>query len=263
MKAYVRFRDHYYTFCDNNRLTTYSKKSVELWVVKLSEEGKSYGSILSHVSAIKFFCTKKGKKLKFDTKRLKLILRGIKNSSPRPKLAAALSYDQLVCMVNSFMRVLGKANGIRFSAMITCAFFGMMRPSEYCVSGAGHEILVRDISVSREGADITFTSFKHSKGPAKIRIPRQSGSCCPIYRLQRYLKVCTKPNKALFPITHRKYRAEFDQVIESLGFGGGLTPHSLRRGGASWASMQGWSDSRIRAYGRWSSNAFKKYVVIK
>lgn len=64
-------------------------------------------------------------------------------------------------------------------------------------------------------------------------------------------------------MSHRKYRAEFDQVIESLGFGGGLTPHSLRRGGASWASMQGWSDSRIRAYGRWSSNAFKKYVVIK
>ena len=37
----------------------------------------------------------------------------------------------------------------------------------------------------------------------------------------------------------------------------------LRRGGATWASLQGWSDSRIRAHGRWSSGAFKKYIVLR
>jgi len=36
--------------------------------------------------------------------------------------------------------------------------------------------------------------------------------------------------------------------------------HSFRIGAASWAAAKGMSDSQIRAFGRWNSNAFLKYI---
>ena len=87
---YVRSRDQYNDFCVTNQLRLHSKKSVEYWVVKLANVGKSHGSILSSVSASKLFCTKEGKKLNFATARLKFILCGIKNSGP----IQLVSYDQ-------------------------------------------------------------------------------------------------------------------------------------------------------------------------
>lgn len=36
--------------------------------------------------------------------------------------------------------------------------------------------------------------------------------------------------------------------------------HSLRSGGATWYAILGFSDDRIQALGRWSSDAFKRYI---
>jgi len=36
--------------------------------------------------------------------------------------------------------------------------------------------------------------------------------------------------------------------------------HSFRIGAASWAAAKGMSDSQIRAFGRWNSDAFLKYI---
>ena len=52
MKSYVRSRDQYNDVCVTNHLRLLSKKSVEYWVVKLENMGKSHGSILSSVSAV-------------------------------------------------------------------------------------------------------------------------------------------------------------------------------------------------------------------
>lgn len=262
MSSYKRFKDRYTSFWKSHKLAPYSSESMESWVVQLAEDGRSHGSILSHVSAIKFFCSMEGRKVKFATSRLKLILRGIKNSGPINTTCAVITLEQLVQMVK-WAKVLGAKKAKRFSAMVTCAFFGFLRPSEYCVTGSGHEVLARNAHVSSSYVDLKFNSFKHSKSPANIRIEAQGGPSCPVHRLKRYIKVLKKSRGPLFPIKYKEFVTEFNQVVEAVGVGCKVSPHALRRGGASWASLQGWSDSRIRSFGRWSSNAFKKYIVLK
>ena len=71
------------------------------WVAKLANMGKSHGSILPSVSAVKFFCTKEGKKFNLATARLKLILGCIKNNGPIQRPTPVVSHDQLVAMVRS------------------------------------------------------------------------------------------------------------------------------------------------------------------
>ena len=40
----------------------------------------------------------------------------------------------------------------------------------------------------------------------------------------------------------------------------GYKSHSFRIGVASWAAAKGMSDAQIRAFGRWKSNAFWRYI---
>ena len=62
-------------------------------------------------------------------------------------------------------------------------------------------------------------------------------------------------------------RSEFDVSLKRLlGFCGYQTSafkgHSFRIGAATAAALRGESDAQIRAAGRWTSDAFKKYIRI-
>ena len=74
-----------------------STSSLELLVTNLAQDGKKHGAILSHVSAVKFYCVKKNSGITFVTPKLKLILRGIKTSQGRTqKKTQAITHDQLL-----------------------------------------------------------------------------------------------------------------------------------------------------------------------
>ena len=60
-------------------------------------------------------------------------------------------------------------------------------------------------------------------------------------------------------------RHEFDAALRSLLIFSGLKTshfkgHSFRIGSATAAAMRGESDAQIRAAGRWSSDAIKRYI---
>ena len=229
----MRSRDQYNDFCVANHLRLYSKKSVEYWVVKLANMGKSHGSILSSVSAVKFFCTKEGKKLNFATARLKLLLRGIKNSGAIQRPAPVVSYDQLVAMVRSSRKVLGKSKGNRFAAIITCAFFGFLRPSEYCITSSSHELKSGDIDITDSQITLTLTTFKHSKGPVMVRINKVAGPATPVYRVSKYLKLCCEPVNTFFHASYKTFFDAFSILALLAGLQGNVTYSSCTAKGGS------------------------------
>lgn len=261
-KSYNRFYSHYEIFVATLQLEKFSATSVELWVTSLADEGRKHGAILSHISALKHYCIANGKDITFDTAKLRLVLRGIKNTAAPARLPTVVSVEQLQRLVRHSKKVLGRVGGARFSAMVSCAFYGFLRPSEYCISPAGHYVRRSDCKLTKTEVELDIRSFKHSCTSAIVRIKGTGDKTCPLKLVSRYLDGSRPPGVALFPITAQAFRQEFDEVIKGASIEAGLTPHSLRRGGATWAALNGWSDGKIRAFGRWKSDAFKKYIQI-
>ena len=161
-----------------------------------------------------------------------------------------------------------------YKAMFSVAFHAFLRVGEMTVSSAGtdnpHNLLFSQIAIE-ESLSITFTSFKHCKGPPFVLIvskqPESLTEICPVRLLQQYLGVRGAKPGALFQnlggcaVT----RSQFNKALKNaLHFcrlpASKYKGHSFRIGAATEACKLGKSDSQIRQLGRWNSNAFQKYI---
>ena len=146
--------------------------------------------------------------------------------------------------------------------MIALAFYSFLRPPEYCVTTSNHNICWEDVRFSKGDRKIRLTlkSFKHSQGRRIVQV-ESAEVCCPVTRMRRYKKL-TKTNRGspVFDVTATEFRRILRTTRKVAGIKRKLTPHALRHGGATWGGRQGWPDARIKAHGRWNSDAYKRYV---
>ena len=73
------------------------------------------------------------------------------------------------------------------------------------------------------------------------------------------MKLRHSASGVLFSMIYNEFKTMFSVVCDYCKLDG-VAPHSLRHGGATWASLRAWSDARIKAHGRWNSEAYKAYV---
>ena len=141
----------------------------------------------------------------------------------------------------------------------------------------GHMLLVEDVqfkysSSNLTGVEVTFKSYKHSKGKSQtLFIACCSHECdqCPVHALHAYFCLRKPVQGPIFtfmdgsPIS----RAYFTKQLNlSLAYAGCPTTrykgHSFRIGAATSAFSAGIAESKIQTMGRWSSNAYKRYIRI-
>ena len=132
--------------------------------------------------------------------------------------------------------------------------------------------MLGDVTTSDGVITIFFRHFKHSakKGPQILRVARSlvdGTGICPLHIVQQFMLA-----RGTCPSTFFSYpdgtpivRHEFDIALRSLLAFTGLSSshfkgHSFRIGAATAAALRGDSDAQIRAAGRWSSDAFKRYI---
>ena len=131
-----------------------------------------------------------------------------------------------------------------------------------------------DVLLPGEMITISFRRFKHSarQGPQSLQV---RGECIqgtiiqPTSFLRDFQLARGNVQASLFayPDGSLVLRSEFDVSLKRLlGFCGYQTSafkgHSFRIGAATAAALRGESDAQIRATGRWTSDAFKKYIRI-
>ena len=238
-------------------------KVVELWLTQLSSRGLNHTTIRSHLSAIKHHCIRYTIPHDLDSPRIHLLLKGLaKRSSRLPTPTAAVTTNHLTRLAKASKSLLTKKGHYQFMAIMAVAFYGFLRPSEFCTTPADYHLKWDDVQFSRKERKVRLTlrSYKHSKNQSTI-VLEPARLCCPIYWLKRYRQMFAKYHcDPLFDISAKEFYTTLRNLCDATRIKSKLTPHSFRHGGASWASKQGWPDARIRAHGRWRSDAYKRYV---
>ena len=158
-----------------------------------------------------------------------------------------------------------------FSAMIALGFYALLRVGEMTGSKSRdtHCLFLSDVSLERNSVSVTFRDFKHNQGQAAVRTIKacKMQNSCPIYLLRQFLKVRGSIPGPLFIKVNGAppYREEVLNWLLAVAkhnqIGSvGINTHSLRIGGATHLAKLGWSGERIRIFGRWKSDAYKKYI---
>jgi hypothetical protein len=166
------------------------------------------------------------------------------------------------------------------SAMFLLAFHACLRVGEMTVCNPDkpqHAIHLKDVSVrsgSSSGSKALQIILKHCKGhtgeqPFTIVIPAHTSgsSTCPVRAVIQYLHARGQSTGPLFlfrnglPVTGAFFRDRLRQCLLMIG----LDPphykgHSFRIGAASTAAAAGLTDTQIQRLGRWSSDAFLRYI---
>ena len=164
-----------------------------------------------------------------------------------------------------------------FKAATSLAFFALLRSSEYvCRFRTRYDsrfCLSREDIWFNRSFSIMFVRIKASKtDPFRagciVRVARLPGNnCCPIELMLDYLTLRTSVQGPLFVLSleplHNLMRQDVTLLLNRcLPEVANVNTHSLRIGGASAAAAAGIADSQIMILGRWSSNAYQRYLFL-
>lgn len=263
---YAKHVSLFKTFCHQlgiDILDGFKAKAVEMWLARMHKEGVAYSTIRARLSALRNYSIRKNFRSELNTPQIQLMLKGIKKSGRAKKVKTVVTLSHLRRLIRASRRALSEKRHSRFAAMITVAFFGFLRPSEFCSSRGTHGLQWNDVKFSRNQKSIrlTLSSFKHSKRPGRVVVWGLDREYCPLKFMQLYLKHYENCHDLpLFNVTQGEFRRQLKKMCRVAGIKSSLTPHCFRHGGATWAGRQGWPDARIRAHGRWASEAYKQYV---
>ena len=155
-----------------------------------------------------------------------------------------------------------------FKAMYSIAFFGLMRLGEITQDTNKDVSLSFDqVQFTNSAVLLTIKKFKHtlSLKPVQLVLPaQQDKSICLLFQ---YLKLRGNTSGPLFryfdglPVSRKFFTTNLKLALQFCDLNTDLyKSHSFRIGSASFYAQNGFSDSQIREMGRWSSNAFLKYI---
>ena len=206
---------------------------------------------------------------------------GLKRKRPsQPDVRVPISLDLLKRLITSLRFICTSTyEAALFSSAFSLAFFALLRIGEIASDTNNrpgtHVIRFLDFmfKVSDCGHEELHLTLKSSKTDQRLKsvtliIRRQVDKLiCPIESLKRYLSIRSNfPDGNLF--IHfdgsNLTRYQFSYILQkSLNFceeKGLYKPHSFRIGGATEAKRLDFDDDTIMQWGRWSSNAYEKYI---
>ena len=247
----------------------------------LSATGRSYGTVQNHISTIKHYHRLFGFPPGWENLySFQLALRGCKRflgAAPARKLA--ITPILLSRMVSLFDATQPLQAAMR--ALFLVAFFSFLRKSNLVVPSArvnSPKVPRRsDFHMSQHGAFLNIHATKTIQFFQRalcVPLPSIPGSpLCPVAALQHHLRLnAVRPSDPLFsvlssadhitrPLTFRHFSSFLARVVAALGLDPrAYSPHSFRRGGATFAFECNVHAEHIKFQGYWSSDAYLVYL---
>lgn len=240
-----------------------------------------YSTIKAYLTALKFYNTIYG----FNSEgcfsdQLHYILRGIRRTQavslpPRPR-RIPITTAHLRLLFQFVTDAFSPTDALCYRAAFSLAFFGLLRVSEFTCP-TSHTF---DPRVHLSLRDIRFTTsppmvhvyIKQSKtDPFRqgcvVRVARTGNILCPFDALQAFCRSRPRGTGPLFTFRDGSFltRADIHTVLShTFPFiqPASMGTHSFRIGGASMLCSLGVPDSTVQILGRWSSDAFRRYLRV-
>lgn len=241
------------------------------FIAHLFDSNLSPSSINSYIAAISFWHELHQWTNPTRHPLVQRLLMGVRNSrrsiSTRGPITIPILRQLLLSLshtsFSSYISVL-------LSSIFTLAFYAFLRVGEFTESP--HNIHHNDCLLSPgSSVMITFRTFKFSRGSSPhLVIPYAGHALCPVLYLSRYLSLRPPIPGPLFvtesghSITARLFSHYLSLACKVAGLNTSLIkPHSFRIGAATTAAALGIPTDTIQRMGRWSSNAFSRYIRVQ
>ena len=276
-RAWRRFRDFLTSLSLPDSIPV-AREHIALHLAALKKEGLAPSSIRSALSAIGWKHKMAGVPDPTRDFLLSRVMVGLQRARVHPpNRVRPITADILHGILASLP---GSESGPYLTKLLNAffllAYHGAFRVGELCESGTlDHTIRIEDVALDQgedgSSIELRLTSFKFSKGEASCLLaPGGVGEHCPVRALTGYLAVRPKIPGPLFiseagaPIRRAKVAAALKRGVARLGLDAcHYNTHSLRVGRATDLAAAGAPEAIIRETGRWSSNAYLKYIRFK
>ena len=271
-KCYERTWRQFNDFCKTFKIKSslpVGQSVLLLYISYLFDKNYASSTICSAISALVYFHFEKGLPDP-RTKQVYQALAGVKNKRPSVSSWQPLSLENVNILIRNAQGAFSSSFTVHlFKAMACLAFYALLRVGEFTYSQ--HSIRRADISIHKSYVEIRFQSFKHSGGigvTQSVSAIHQK-DVCPVHLLAKYLSVSGHKNGLLFVKEDgmAPSRKEFLDWLKTVMVFCGLddsrfNTHSFRAGMATHMALNGFSAEQIKLAGRWSSDAYRKYIRV-
>ena len=271
----------YQTFCELRAIQPFpiNVESITIYIAYLVAQKRAYGTVLNHISSLKHAHRLAGYELTWSSDyHFQLLLRGVKRF-----LGQAVSRKSP--MTPSILHGAFDLFNFRIPlhaamwALFLVAFFTFLRKSNLVPDNTrqiSSKVITRaNLVFTSAGANIHVSATKTIQCQQRsliLPIPAIPGSrLCPILALRRHLAINPGPVSAplfsvfsgsgLAPITYKQFCVFLSRVLSTLHLDPALySPHSFRRGGATFAFDCHIPSEIIKLQGDWKSDAYLVYL---
>ena len=285
-RAYSSAQRAYLEFCERVSLSPIptSEHTLCLFVSSLAE-GRKASTIRAYLSAVRNLHVESGRGDPTTPRppQLALVLRGIEREQAEQGRSGGDQRLPIDAAALSALRAEWRGLTDRYESALlwaaTCVgFFGCLRTAEFLVNSTEEfderrHLTYADVAVDdRENPSWARIRVKFSKTDqlgkgAFAFLGRVRDGMCPVAALLQYLALRGAGQGPLFrfpngdPLTRRRLVAAMREVLRRRGFDADrFSGHSLQIGAATAAARVGCPEEKIKALGRWKSNAYKRYI---
>lgn len=277
-RAWVVFTEFYTRYQNAVLHLPVSTASIALFISFLCAKGLAPSTINSYLSAIAYVHKIQGyydPTKSFLIEKLLVALGRRSQADIRMPISRPLLYELVRALQHTSTSAYGRS---LFGAMFMIAFYGFFRIGELSCKSKKHTTAVvqfNQVTFLKHSDRVTavkivITKFKHNTNNRPFIITIESEpfeAFCPVQVLLAYIKLRGYNQGPLFAsaageaISTNSFNIELRRTVNFCGLDcSRYKSHSFRIGAACHAAEKGFSDSQIRALGRWSSDAFRTYI---
>lgn len=278
LESYRRAWSVYEHFCADiirhDTRTALSISDCAIFIAYLHSKNLAPATIASYLSAVCFVFKWLGLPDPSSAFVIKKLIGAASSLRSRPDIRLPITKQILSRLIAALTHICPQQyTQVMLAAMFVTAFYAFMRIGEMAPrsrSASGACLQYDDVSLTGSEVILSILRFKSSgkQGPQFIHL-QSCSSPCPVQHMSSFLQQRDHQPGPLFvfpsgiPILRREFDNTLRQALQFCGLDSGrFKGHSFRIGAASAAAAAGKSDTQIRLLGRWSSDAFRKYIRI-